>query len=32
MIMGDVMRREYEDEKVRRRSKEYIVMIIGEKK
>ena len=30
--MGDVMRRECEDEKVRRRSREYIVMIIGEKK
>lgn len=29
--MGDVRRREYEDEKVRRRSKEYRVMIIGEK-
>lgn len=30
--MGDVMRREWKDKKVRRRSKEYIVMIIGEKK
>ena len=32
MIMGDVMRREWEDVSVDRRNKEYIVMIIGEKK
>ena len=31
MIMGDVMRREWKDKKVNRRSRAYIVMIISEK-